>query len=579
MSATLNVDSKLQHPSVEGRKGKSSIAEFLSSNELFPSQFFDIKKDPIISDRRVLTTASIVSYIAFAAIFIAMLVTQLQTTTTQTKISTTDVSDGSWDCSMLSVVSESIPQAPEGDFSVALGLHSLNEVKSKCIADLAKAKPCEGLKFYNGVGASASYESMNDCNPYSFNGQHVAMKGGFKAQSFDMVSGKFTTSTRTYSNLQNTIFDAAGNQYVDNSISSSSPTAREFIKVSDQSSVILSITSSSISLMYNGKALNDQLLNIYVLATGSNLYQLFSCGNTVETKTCTLVGTYSGMSQGSTFLIHYSNNQPIMYTAQYDSATNSNIVYSYTFSGGPVTRATVYSAVSTGGASTTINAMTITDGRFLTLAYNVNGRMTVVDLVQNTQNTAILSGLSQESFYGVTAVDSKTVFLNAGVSPLYKSYFVDVTTLIVTPIIMFKDHQTGWYACESSLTSLAPPYDPRAFVKECESNGIMWSTTYSGSSVYLTAEKASAKALASTMSACQASAAKACDAVGKLPPYICTLTVRANVFLSISAAVANSTAVFGILAMILAIVLKNRHSTTHEKVDSEDVVFTSVGEL
>lgn len=69
--------------------------------------------------------------------------------------------------------------------------------------------------------------------------------------------------------------------------------------------------------------------------------------------------------------------------------------------------------------------------------------------------------------------------------------------------------------------------------------------------VCLNLSQAAPIAVADTIAACKATLPAICSTVvANLPPYICTQTVRQNVFTRLSAAVANSTAVVGIVAFL-----------------------------
>jgi len=100
----------------------NKIIDVLEKNQVYPAQFFNIKKDPIIENRHVLASASLFSYCVLVALFAALLATQLQQTTTETKITSSDVSGGGWQCSMLSTVSQSFPYLSSSGYSFSYGM-------------------------------------------------------------------------------------------------------------------------------------------------------------------------------------------------------------------------------------------------------------------------------------------------------------------------------------------------------------------------------------------------------------------------------------------------------------------------
>jgi hypothetical protein len=117
-----------------------------------PAEFFTFKTTPKYGNK-TMCVMSLVSYLAPLATFIALIVIGARSVTTVTKISTTDITDDTWTCEMISKVTEEVQISANSSFA----LYAVLESQSECESNLKSLNCGAALADTSGSASTTKY--------------------------------------------------------------------------------------------------------------------------------------------------------------------------------------------------------------------------------------------------------------------------------------------------------------------------------------------------------------------------------------------------------------------------------------
>ena len=111
--------------------------------EAMPADFYDVKREvtPKAPPKAMWAMAAL-AYVPTLAVFLALVVYETGVTSTETIVTSEDLSDGKWTCSMISKVTESVALGSNASF----GLYAVLESQGECESNLlgSDSFDCEG---------------------------------------------------------------------------------------------------------------------------------------------------------------------------------------------------------------------------------------------------------------------------------------------------------------------------------------------------------------------------------------------------------------------------------------------------
>ncbi len=136
------------------------------SNSITPGEFYYVREEttPKAGPMSMLG-GSIVVYLMSLGAFVALFIQQSNVRITVTQIERTDISDGTWSCTMLNKVTMTLDEQDIGDDTYERSSFlSLSQSQEECISNINAADPCyDGLGLYSSLNSvtaiSSSYRS------------------------------------------------------------------------------------------------------------------------------------------------------------------------------------------------------------------------------------------------------------------------------------------------------------------------------------------------------------------------------------------------------------------------------------
>jgi hypothetical protein len=197
----------------------------------------------------------------------------------------------------------------------------------------------------------------------------------------------------------------------------------------------------------------------------------------------------------------------------------------------------------------------------------------VIELQSSIALTPVLSSTDKISYdlNSLFLLEDRIVVAALDVIPKFQSY--QISTKITEDLhSSWAGTRTGWIACGRQMLTknVRLPSDPNSLPSFCDRNGIMWTyTSKDGLEGLLSASKAKEIILKQAQKEClESNVIPAIAAtVGNLPPYICTRKVYQSVFSVMSTALANATALMGILFFLIGFVLPHLNKCFSGKED------------
>ena len=179
---------------------------------LVPPAFFSLRNDDTaMVSSKAMYVLTFICYATTLTVFLALLITGLHTSTTETKVSLSDITDDEWSCQMMNRVTQSyllnnsipppinFPYGSEGEkLSIYSNLYAVSELYSDCVQALQITQPCQFPdSFFYLPGASTAWSIADDSVSIA-TFQNSLVYIGFEELSefyrYNLTSGQVTLS-------------------------------------------------------------------------------------------------------------------------------------------------------------------------------------------------------------------------------------------------------------------------------------------------------------------------------------------------------------------------------------------------
>jgi hypothetical protein len=518
----------------------------IKTNALIPNDFFDVRQEttPKASTFLLYLTSGIGYAIGFA-IFITLMVSESKNFITETTIQTKDISDGTYTCSMASVVSKSVTYSSTDTFNSVAAFSQINELKTDCLANLQGI--CENQQNYVFVPSGQATLKEFDYYPNSvFNGiLYVYQSTPREAIRFDLRNGltEVTTnppfgggpiaSSKTdgyyYSSSERCIYSFNSKKSIGCLDPSLALNVTAGVINDDQGNVYFKYYFDS-----SPYADNDIVLIIQTLSGSKIVQYTFRDGAGYDDISFL---RYISNNEWELFIIHEkqirisSSNSPNTFTGEFDFDTYPDVL-GVTSKGKKV----IYYMEDTH----TVFSL-IVPSKTITKLFSIPDAGPIYDI-----NEVLL--IDEDGiFWTVRNGEEKTII---------HLYLYNITTNVTIEFFPSRDgSRIGWFACNNRVTHVLP-LDPNSLQSYCENNGIMWTYTMnSGLTGLLSNEQTKTIIKQEADEICPDVISSICSTVGNLPPYICTKNVYPSFSLVLSSAFANTNALLTTLFLIFGILL------------------------
>jgi hypothetical protein len=525
-------------------KIRNAINDLDEKKTLLPIQFFRIrlKTEPRASSKTMYSFAG-VAYLLTLGVFVALIVTQSQIRTKESTIVKHDMSgQNGWSCNMLSVVSEQTvydSSEPTLDYSLV----KISELGSTCASDLATASPCDRPLVIRSSPVDTNFPSTPE-------GPLVSWKG----EILYYVETRFNINEGMIESDGTIVVTAVG------------PTGQGYgldgTDVVDFDGDIV----CTLSFTGTGVLLNDNLYNMYLLATNENiLYSVdLASGQLTVLLNSAISGTFSRAAvyrRSGVVELYYLTTAT--FSDPFDLKRNVN-----------------------GATTTLLTSVARANGYFSNIALYLDSTGTHAYVNTAPSNVArynvitdpgVLDVLSGDlDMYGWGFLDDTSLFYNTFDA---LSYFYDLPSGVST-IIKHTAGGTemGWFTCGNELLD-ALPSSAAAATSSCSSNGLLWKATFQ-SAFYGTAAAYEAKMLTAAGKTCTGSALydRICKTVSHLPPYICEREVGQPIFTVLSTALANAQFFLMVLLLAFAFAIDRPVETATERTEKSSAKVAPVSD-
>jgi hypothetical protein len=580
---------------------------FIKSNALLPNEFFDIRDERVLKTKNMPLVYGLTGliYAITAAIFIALFVTQSQSYSLETTITTSDKTNdpqesghSSYTCNMASFVTKTVALKDEGTsttFTSEVHLSAVNELYPQCVADMKAADPCSSPANFLFNAAGLDQSSLGDIvlsppdvgGSVSVSGNSQFFYGVYRHQKakkiedrpfkYDLLSGDivFGEEINADHTSKYVVADKLGNPYF-----------LDFNgRIASFNSEFTNFDTSFLGSNDGLEILNDNNYDIYYIKLVS------------DQRPKSVDQQYQRLADKYRILIHFQSSDPtrVLPTTFAFAIRNQNsknkddinfyFYYDYSDPQGRSRRGlTIYNHVTkeykdlqnppeckvgqTGDPYDIGKPQVDLAENFL---YCVNYAYEIVqfDLRKNKIAYWVAPEKNSYQIYSFSVVNNDFLLISIqnNVLNTYALGFYNHTALSLSNNISliqtarqlmnqylytgFTGSRAGFFTCTSKLM---PEFikSPSLLYKACRENGIMWDLSITKSTKLLSVAQAKTLFINEALSYCQKNdVVKAvCGEVQSLPPYICTRKVYSSIFTVLSTAIANSATVLGFLLLI-----------------------------
>lgn len=596
---------------------------------IVPIQFYNVRKrSKPKADVHTTNVLTAFVYGVVVATFVALFVSEKNSSTTETIIQTSAISSDSWSCQMASIVTTSYLAngSKSSEVTEFYDFVNLSELESDCLFTLNTLDPCSGttnntLLFDPGAATPITQYTIVSATAYATMELallYVQVTSGYRIALFNASSGY-------YQNLEAVVqFNHRSSAFYSTSLIALSKNYYEAGHLSPDELDYFYVGSSALNFI-NSKVYevvmltNDNLFTPYAfvrnLTSGnSNHYAVLaiitlssvntglpiSRNITIEPESWSAFAVYRNLSlmqsscntSSSTILslenyledcgvsIYYLNNHGGVYKYGNESVPSVELVAPNSFYSASQSFNTL--VLSQGGRSLYMSLQQVAAGIYV---YHIETKM-LQHLTTNAE-AAVLRGLALLSdtrlLYNVVALDYNLVG---------EWYFFDLATNETEVIYQSYLHATiGWFTCGEDLQANGLPSSGNLAASSCFRNGLSWQMQYQNPPNYYLTQAAMKHFMEMTVAypLCNTDDTNVsttlyssiCNKVADLPPYLCTSQKHAGAFAVLSIAVANSHLLGVILFVTIGMVLpscltsqsldEDETRKRHEQVDSESV--------
>jgi hypothetical protein len=578
---------------------------FIKSNALLPNEFFDIRDERVLKTKNMPLVYGLTGlvYAITAAIFIALFVTQSQSYTLETTVTTYDKTNdpqetghSSYTCNMASFVTKTVALKTEGTstkFTSEVHLSAINELYPQCVADMKAADPCSSPANFLFSPAGLDQSSLGDIvlspsmdrGSVSVSGNNQFFYGVYRHQkaetpvdrpfSYNLLTGDilFGEELNVDQVSKYVVVDKSGNPYFLDFIGRLVSFTPEF-DVLDESFLR---TSSSDQV----EILNDNNYDIYYIKLVSDQ----------STKTG-YHHQYHRLADKYEININSTRTSPTAFAIRNQNSQNKDDInfyfdyYYYDYAvppNGPFRGFTVYNHLSkeykdnygapckafkTGDPYDIGKPQVDLAENFL---YCVNEGYEIVQFDLRANKIVHWVAPEKNSYqifsFSVVNNDFLLISIQNKVLNTYALGFYNHTALSLSKNVTqsikprqlmdqylytgFTGSTAGFFTCKSKIM---PEFteSPSLLYKVCPANGILWDLSITKAAKLLSVAQAKTLFINDALEYCRKNdvVQSVCNEVKTLPPYICTRKVYSSIFTVLSTAIANSATVLGFLLLL-----------------------------
>lgn len=536
--------------------------KIFSRSSILPHEFFEVRQDCRPKGRPIfMYSFAAITYLLTIGVFIYLYISQSSLSTTESMISSTDVSDGTYSCSMLTTVTSTVQDNKTAMHSTSYNLINFNGGKVACQSYLSETDPCNTNLLIN-LGSSSPLTLQFQGIPavYDDNILYFANASSvldtYYFYKYDISKG--TLQSRAYPGEYYFQFNSHG--FLSVAVDSSGG-AWALGYVYGYPSYIQSFNDGTVIYISNhtlSGMVNDNVYNMYFFDE-NHLYLYYASSQSVVpfTNLTTTVSVYLSTvaiySHGSNvydikFITYYYGEYGFVYdlfskdlsTDEIVSIANGTSISYITFD--LTGKYLYYSEYYSDG---TIKYILATDKDLWgakTKASLVTSPTSIYEYVHgwafvNDGNTllATLTDYSAEDFLTLNVNIS-----SGNYSTINQGYNAT---------------EVGWNLCGYNLLGTLPKTS-YGFQQLCSSNGLSWNAVlYQGR--YFIQSDAEAYFRAEARGFCTSDVYdKICSTITKSGPYICSRTIYPQFFAVLSTAIANSHLFMTVVVVIFGFILQ-----------------------
>jgi hypothetical protein len=554
---------------IESAVGRNII----KTKVLLPDTFFVVHEEPTpkASPPLLYSTAG-VGYAIVIAAFIALLITQSRIYTLETTIELSDISSSTYSCKMASIVTKAVTYNSTTSYSSSVAFSQINELGSECRQDLQALSPCSSVE--NFVYEPSDFKAV----PYFVDGAssqprnnifHALLSPQF-GSSFQRQAGRFDLNTGTFKGSTNATLLSADSVVTDAN--------GEGFFYNSANGCVYAFSTAAIVSCDGAFTINNNCTTQKLISDDSgNIYFLCETDESVTIRPLLFTGEELTIE-----IFNITQHEFIgMYNDGGAASDRKSLCYrkGYTvFKTFSDSLNETHAVLSLPGWYEELTDVILLDAKqkFVVVGHWIfppAQEIFVIELQSGVATNPVLSSTDKISYdlNSLFLLEDSIVIAAVDVIPKFQSY--QISTKITEDLhSSWAGTRTGWFACgRQMLKDAGLPSDPSSLPSFCDRNGIMWTyTSKNGLEGLLSASKAKEIILKQAQKECLQSNVipSIATTVGNLPPYICTRRVYQSVFSVMSTALANATALMGILFFLIGFVLPHLNRCFSGKEDT-----------
>lgn len=567
---------------------RKTYHRIIEQNTVLPNEFFNIRKEvtPKAPLKVLYLTASLI-YLLIAAVFVIFMVTQSAHNTTETMVSSTDVSGAGWECTMsssatteyFSYINISYPSIPNGGFESYTYLLGINEGETDCLVDLHGTDPCAHSvdyaitpkQTYFYVVANAIRNVVQSCGTVVYNQSVVYPCFNSIAAPLVIDAGQLTVQYVFQHNVEMMAIDSQRGMYYLANTTLNTQNCIYYKKSAATYSDILIGCYYGVSYLTN-----DNLYQIFVFNSSTKTFAKLDLTSSTTPHTLLPVATLPSTYQMKSFLAYSPSTTAVMIFCATDQGVvlirsdgSNTLIY-------PTSSTSSITLISTSDQGNTLLVM-----NGITLV-----KLTATSVPSNVWTTQIVTRLDV-SACGYSFVENSIFYCTQVYQqPTYFYYYQYYFAINATQIMMtYIDGEylaiaAGWLTCGSNSVSYSPfLQDTSQLTYYCKENGLSWNIYPLSSTSYFTNYAAYNYINGAVNTYCtDALYDQVCDDVGAQAPFICIKNTGLPFFTVLSTSIANTHLLLSVILIVVGYSM-TKVQRMQQKQDADDIVIEMDGKF
>ena len=517
-------------------------------DKILPSQFFYLPYNPILGEHVRTLYLLVLGIVSICVvIFVLLLVHQLHATTTESNISTIDIANSEWNCSMayyLTGLANSTVNEPQTSYSFI----NVNEFYDDCLATFQEIDPCNNGDIYLPAAIATGYPDVFSYqSPYSSEILFTALEGTGDVYSVFSQLDLSTGTTTTYGCLFTAEILAATVAHGPNNTGYYPPqSTKEQAMIFNQNCQGVPIYNVS-STWFANSVTNDQYYNLYAVS-GQSVYRLHPNYNNegIVTSFNATVGLKVSKWVTGYLAVYLYKDEPTFYYL---------VQSSHNFNGITTIIAKYYRGktyeMTTSAYEVQVNLAVNMDGSTL-YVLDWNHVLHGLNTSSPTLHTMYSISLKASNPFWMSVMTNDSLLMSNGDRMWTYNIATNVTA---TFQYIASGTRMGWFMCGHELLSTLPGSIAEATVN-CSSNGFTWQIEY-GTSSFLPSAQMQSNAESVYETECDGTILyeQICQQMQQSSPYVCSRDIYATWSDVTSAAFANSHMLFTVLCVMAGLLL------------------------